>query len=116
MENDEIVCIADDDRFFTCAARLRDFHFQSVQGYIGKQRRDDPTLGCPLFGGCEYLPIHDARLEPPPDKVGELGVGVQLLEESFMVNVVEAALNIGIEDKFGLVSDAVEDRSDGIMS
>ena len=46
----------------------------------------------------------------------ELGVGIQLLEKSFMVNVVEASFDVSIEHTFRFVSDAVEDGSDRVVT
>jgi hypothetical protein len=47
--------------------------------------------------------------------MGEFGVGVQLLEQCFLVNRIEATFDVGIEHKFRFAMDAYLDHSDGIM-
>ena len=87
-----------------------------MQGDIGKEGRNHSTLWGSLFGRGEVQPFHHTCLEPPANKLGELGIGVQLVEQYLMVDGIEAAFDIGIEDKLGFEPNAIKDRSDGIMS
>src|SRR5262249_3984048 len=75
---------------------------------------------CPLRGTGvrreEFLPVHDARLEPGLNGLLQGRKGVQLSQEGLVVQAIEAFFDVGIQDEFVLLGDAGMNRVDRIVA
>ena len=55
------------------------------------------SLWRPCFRWHEYAVVYHARFEPLPDGSSEVGAGVDLFQEGFLVDAVKAACDVCIE-------------------
>jgi hypothetical protein len=65
-----------------------------MQGDVRQKWRQDSALGCTRLRGEEVSTIHHARLQPLFDDVSQKWEGVDLGQQSLVVDAVEAFRNI----------------------
>jgi hypothetical protein len=75
MQHDQIVSVPDHLRL---RVRFSYGCFQSMQGYVRQQRRDDPALRRAGSGGKEFVAFHHACFHPGANRTPHEGEGVQL--------------------------------------
>src|SRR5713101_5018615 len=73
-----------------------------------------PALWSAFFGRQEFSTVDHTRLPPGFDVPPDRGTGVDLSEQSFVINTVEAFGSIGIQNPCGLLVDADIDGSNRI--
>src|SRR6516165_509302 len=115
VADDEVIGVADQGGFPVHPATVDDFLFgkgsadrclHAVQGDVRQQRRDDTPLTGSFLGGKEFFPIHHAGFQPTADDAAESAKRVQLVQQGFVVDPIEAFGDIRIQDVLGAVLDA----------
>src|SRR5216684_7421356 len=120
MKNGKIISVAYQNRLFNApifpTISLFNHLFHPVEGHIHQQGGNDPALRRSTQRVRVGPVFHDARFEPCPDGLSHGRVGLEFVQESLMPDMIEAASDVRIVDKFWFVSDCVKDGSYGIMA
>ena len=78
--------------------------------------RDCAPLRGSRFGGRKYPIFQHSCFEPAFDSVLHRCGGMQFVQKGFLVDVIEASLQIGVQHIFRFEPNAVENGSDGVVS
>src|SRR5258708_36558339 len=115
MENHKVIGVTDHPRFPFGGSERR-FHclFHPMQGYVGEQGANHAPLRSSLRCGGEFQIFHHSGFEPAFYGSSHCGVGGELLEQCLVVDVIEAAFYVCVQDILALLADTAEDGSNGI--
>jgi site-specific DNA recombinase len=80
------------------------------------KRSKDSALGCPFLCWHKNAPVYHPRFEPLLDRSGEVGAGVDLVQERCLIYLVEAAGDICVQHISGLFADDIEYLFDGVLA
>src|SRR5205085_12059099 len=83
---------------------------------IAEQRRDYPTLRCTLLGWEQHISLHHTCFKPCANSSSHGREGVELIQESVMINAGETLGYVSIQDVFRLVADRQENCFDRIIA
>jgi hypothetical protein len=80
--------------------------FQPVQGHIHQEGGQHAPLRGTGFRGEEFLPIHDARLEPGGNRPSQGRERVEFGDKRLVTNPIKAFFDVRVQDVFVLLVDA----------
>ena len=117
MKNDKIIGVPYELDFVPFRwERLHECRFHSVKSDIGCQRGNDATLRCTASGFIKHPIVNDSRFEPAFHGMPHCWIAFEFGEQCLVVNVIETAFQVSIQDILGLVINDDVDGFDSIMT